>query len=82
MRTRRNKAARVRGPLAELRVDTADPDPRFRAVLRERLLEAAEVGPPGADTRRAQAPERAQAPGRREGRRNRRRRVGPDRRPD
>ncbi|TYB48754.1 hypothetical protein [Actinomadura chibensis] len=41
MRTRRGKNDDQGSPLARLRVSEAGPDPRFRAVLRERLVAAA-----------------------------------------
>ncbi|PRX03018.1 UNVERIFIED_ORG: hypothetical protein CLV66_11224 [Actinomadura viridilutea] len=41
MRTRRIKVTAVRAPLARLRVAPIDPDPGFRAGLRERLMATA-----------------------------------------
>ena len=41
MRTRRGKIDEQGSTLARLRVSEAGPDPRFRAVLRERLVAAA-----------------------------------------
>ncbi|XRQ06476.1 hypothetical protein ACN3XK_59705 [Actinomadura welshii] len=41
MRTGRGKIAEQGNALARLRVSDAGPDPRFRAVLRERLVAAA-----------------------------------------
>ncbi|TDD37150.1 hypothetical protein E1287_09450 [Actinomadura sp. KC06] len=41
MRTRRGKIIEQGNALARLRASEAGPDPRFRAVLRERLVAAA-----------------------------------------
>ncbi|HEY8478248.1 MAG TPA: hypothetical protein VIL71_00320 [Spirillospora sp.] len=53
MRTGRGKIAEKGNPLAGLRVSGAGPDPRFRAVLRERLVAAAsDRGDDGRNRRR------------------------------